>query len=398
MPQPFRRPTARLFVSVSIFFLTTAILFAAAPTIRAGDAQDFPEPVTAAMSTLIERIQDRGSIETQDLLPLLRFARDTAFTRDDWDVPNLLNATGGYYGYGIASPVGRIINHIYHSELPPSLFHPSVVRIGKWSEEPEENIPVLWKNLEEGQVVVVRGEELEENTPDVNTGGYYTYQTDRMIVLVAHEEEKYLLSVSKQKDESSVGRKGVVIGDDQDWNYFYTDEEGLTTSGLGWVNSYMFDSFSVTVLSADPAAPERSRHAMFKWVRAGWSGMNMVRPSHVRNGCQRFAQSLVRLMESDELPEIDALIAMSKRVRAMDEQEVLRTLEPYIESLRETASEDSILSRRSFQRLLNQDHPLEHYSLYAKQSLVMKEFLKASVGLPALLAVNQDEVLVSFLR
>ncbi|WP_031387802.1 hypothetical protein [Desulfonatronum thiodismutans] len=398
MPQLFRFPKARPSVSVAAFLLTTAILFATASTIRAGDAQDFPEPVASAMSTLIERIQDRGPIETQDLLPLLRFARNSVFTRDDWDVPNLLNATGGYYGYGIAAPVGRIINHIYHSELPPSLFHPSVVRVGKWSEEPEENIPELWKNLEEGQVVVVRGRELEENTPDVSTGGYYTYQTDRMIVLVAHEGEKYLLSVSKQKDESSVGRKGVVIGDDQDWNYFYTDEEGLTTGGLGWVNSYMFDSFSVTVLSADPVDPERTRHAMFKWVRAGWSGMNMVRPSHVRNGCQRFAQSLVRLMESDDLPEIEALIAMSKRVQAMDEQEVLRTLQPYIESLREAASEDSVLSRRSFQRILNQDNPLEHYSLYAKQSLVMKEFLKASVGLPALLAVNQDEVLVSFLR
>ncbi|WP_146164821.1 hypothetical protein [Desulfonatronum sp. SC1] len=398
MPKSTRRPTAHLYVSVAAVFLATTILFATASIIRAGDAHDLPEPATQAMSTLIERIQDRGPIETQDLLPLLRFARDTAFTRDDWDVPSLLNATGGYYGYGISSPMDRIVEHIYHPDLPPSFFHPSVVRVGKWSEEPEENIPDLWNNLEEGRIVVIRGQELEENTPDVNTGGYYTYQTDRMIVMVNHEGEKYLLSVSKQADQSNVGRKGVVIGDDQDWNYFYTDEEGLTTGGLGWVNSYMFDSFSVTVLSADPTAPDRSRHAMFKWVRAGWSGMNMVRPNHVRNGCQRFAQSLVRLMESDELPELGVLVAMSKRVRAMDELEILRTLQPYIESLRETAPEDSILSRRSFQRILNQDNPLEHYSLYAKQSLVMKEFLKASVGLPALLAVNQDEALVSFLR
>ncbi len=398
MPTPLRRPTARLFVSVAAFFLTTTILLATTSTSRAGDAQVFPEPVTAAMSALIERIQDRGPIETQDLLPLLRFTRDTAFTQDDWDVPSLLNATGGYYGYAVSSPVDRIVEYIYHPELPSSLFHPSVVRIGKWSETPEGNIPKLWRNLEEGRVVVLRGQELEECTPDVNTGGYYTYQTDRMIVMVNHEGEKYLLSVSKQQDQSGVGRKGVVIGEDKDWNYFYTDEEGLTTGGLGWVNSYMFDSFSVTVLSADPAAPGRTRHAMFKWLRAGWSGMNMVRPNHVRNGCQRFAQSLIRLMESDNLPDPDALAAMSKRVQAMDEQEVLRTLQPYIKNLQKVGSEDSILSRRAYQRILNQDNPLEHYTLYAKQSLVMKEFLKNAVGVPALLAVSQDDVLVSFLR
>ena len=398
MSQLFRCPKARPSVSVAAFFLGITILFATASTIRAGDAQDFPEPVASAMSMLIERIQDRGPIETQDLLPLVRFARNTVFNRDDWEVPGLLNATGGYYGYAVSSPVDRIVKYIYHPELPPSLLHPSVVRVGKWLEDPEENIPELWSNLEEGRIVVVRGQELEENTPDVNTGGYYTYQTDRMIVMINHEGEKYLLSVSKQADQSSVGRKGVVIGEDWGWNYFYTDEEGLTTGGLGWVNSYMFDSFSVTVLSADPVDPDRTQHAMFKWVRAGWSGMNMVRPNHVRNGCQRFAQSLVRLMESDNLPEPDALVAMSKRVRAMDEQEILRTLQPYIENLRKVASDDAILSRRSFQRILNQDNPLEHYTLYAKQSLVMKEFLKASIGLPALLAVGQDEVLVSFLR
>ncbi|WP_052812766.1 hypothetical protein [Desulfonatronum thioautotrophicum] len=365
---------------------------------QAADSENLPEDVALALGTLIDRAQDKDSVTIQNLRPLLDFAQKTAPLRDDWEVPTLHNATGAYYGYTIATPVERIVEHIYHPELPPSLFHPSVVRVGKWFEQPEENIPQLWEKLEEGHVKVIRWEELEENTPDVNTGGYYTYQTDRMIILAAHEGKKYLLSVSKQQEESSVGRKGVVIGDDQDWNYFYTDEEGLTTGGLGWVNSYMFDSFSVTMLSADPAAPEHSRHAMFKWVRAGWSGMNMVRPSHVRNGCKRFAQSLVWLMESDKLPELNTLVAMSARVLAMDEQEALNTLQPYIENLRDLSSADSVLSRRSFQRILNQDNPLEHYSLYAKQSLVMKEFLKASVGLPALLAVYLDDVLVSFLH
>ena len=390
----------RFSLTVAALFLAAALCFGfSPPSVRAENGNGLPDAVTASLTAMIERVQDHGSVDIADVAPLLLFARDTALTRDDWDLPGLLNATGGYHGYEIAAPVDRIVEHIYHPELPPSIFHPSVVRVGKWTAEPEQmDIPLLWNDLGENQVVVVHGQGLEENTPDVNTGGYYTYRTHRMIVLINHEGEKYLLSVSKQADQSSVGRKGVVIGDDRDWNYFYTDEEGLTASGLGWVNSYMFDSFSVTVLMADPAAPDRARHAMFKWVRAGWSGMNMVRPSHVRNGCQRYAQSLVRLMESDKLPHLDALVAMSRRVRAMGEQEVLLSLHSYIENLRKISSEDSVLSRRSFQQLLARDNPLEHYSLYAKQSLLMKELLKASIGAPALLAVDQDEVLVSLLR
>jgi len=390
---------ARVLRRLAMSCLTaTALSFFVPLALHADERVSIPEDVASSLTTLIDRVQGLHSLQAEDIMPLLDFARDTAPTRDDWDVPDLRNATGGYYGYGIAAPVDWIVERIYHPDLPPSFFHPSVVRVSKWMDEPKENIPERWKGLEEGQLVTIRGKGLEENTPDVTTGGYYTYHNDRLVVLLRQQDKKYLLSVSKQTDESTVGRKGVVIGDDQDWNYFYTDEQGLTARGLGWVDSYMFDSFSVSVLAADPDDPKRSRHTMFKWVRAGWSGMNMVRPSHVRNGCQRFAQSLIRLMESADTPDLDTLVAMSRRVQAMDEQEIQQTLQPYIENLRDVGSADPTLSRRSFQRLLHRDNPLEHYPLHAKQSLVMKEFLKTSLGMPALLTVNQDEILVSFLR
>lgn len=359
--------------------------------------KELPETVSTSLAALVQRVQDRGEIMLGEVAPLLDFAKNTALSNDNWKVENFHEATGAYFGYTIASPVDRIVKYLYHPELPPSIFHPSVVRVGKWNEQPSEDIPALWHDLPENAVVPVYGQETEENTPDVTTGGYYTYQTNRLILLVNHGGEKYLLSISKQKDQSSVGRKGVVIGDDADWNYFYTDEEGLTKGGLGWVNSYMFDSFSVTVLSADKSDPERSQHVMFKWVRAGWSGMNMVRSGHVREGCQRYAQSLIKLMESDRLPDIETFQAMTRHVQDMDRLELSRTLGPYIENLRNISVEDPVLSRRSFQRLLAEEDPLEHYSDYALQSLVMKEFLKTTLGMPALLTLTHDKILASLI-
>ncbi|SDB18753.1 hypothetical protein SAMN05660653_00933 [Desulfonatronum thiosulfatophilum] len=357
--------------------------------------KELPEAVSTSLATLVQRVQDREAVMLVNAIPLLDFAKNTALSRDNWKVEDFMEATGAYFGYSIASPVDRIVKYLYHPELPPSIFHPSVVRVGKWDEGPSEDIPALWQDLHENAVVAVYGQETEENTPDVTTGGYYTYHADRLILLINHGGEKYLLSISKQRDQSSVGRKGVVIGDDADWNYFYTDEEGLTKGGLGWVNSYMFDSFSVTVLSADKSDPERTQHVMFKWVRAGWSGMNMVRSGHVRSGCERFSQSLIKLMESDRLPDIETFQSMTRHVRAMDRRELSRTLQPYIEKLREMSAEDTVLSRRSFQRMLAEDDPLEHYSDYALKSLVMKEFLKKSIGIPAMLTMSHDDVLAS---
>ena len=44
---------------------------------------------------------------------------------------------------------------------------------------------------------------------------------------------------------SNIGRKGCVVGDDANWNYLYSDETGLTKTGLGWVDSYMYDAHSI---------------------------------------------------------------------------------------------------------------------------------------------------------
>lgn len=377
----------------TVLILSASLIANAGPTDRAPDQEPgaLPAGVVQTLSLLVDAAQDKQSSVSHDSLSaLLEFTANTALTRDDWEVEGLHGATGAYYGYRIGTPVEKIVARLYHPGLPPSLFHPSVVRTGTWKREPVENIPEIWSALQDDQTVfAVRGMEREENTPDVNTGGYYTYETDRLILMLSHHGEKYLVSVSKQTDKSTVGHKGVVLGEDSEWNYYYLDEQGLTLGGLGWVNSYIFDSFSVTVLSACPDHPGQSRHVMFKWVRAGWSGLNMVRTGHVRDGCIRFAQSLTRLMESDQLPDIKTIAAMVDHVQAMDQDQLERALSSYVKGLQSLSEVDPVLSRRAFRSVL-QDDPLEHYSLEARQSLVMKEFLKESIGMPTLLTLPED--------
>ncbi len=348
-----------------------------------------PADVSQTLALLVDAVQTKQAVDVDELLPLLNFVRNTATSEADWEIDNLHGATGAYHGYEISSPVEKIITYLYQPGVPSSLFHPSVVRVGAWEKEPQQNVPLIWEQLNDMEIQAVYGMEKEENTPDTNTGGYYSYNTDRLLLLLRKGDAKYLISVSKQIDRSSVGRKGVVLGDDADWNYYYSDEEGLTRGGLGWVNSYIFDSFSVTVLSACQSDPARSQHLMFKWVRAGWSGINMVRTEHVRDGCRRFAQSLTKLMESDFLPDVYTIIAMSDHILSMDQVGLEKTLEPYVSALRVMSAKDPVLSRRPFKSLVD-ENPLKHYSLQAKQSLIMKEYMKASIGMPALLTLNGD--------
>ncbi|MCK7512387.1 MAG: hypothetical protein MZV70_55675 [Desulfobacterales bacterium] len=123
---------------------------------------------------------------------------------------------------------------------------PSSLRSTAWTrtEQPWPALPRLWEQIpKEGRPLVVRGEEVVENTPDLFSGSYYRYRpaphADRLRLRAAR---RTVISISRQADASDVGKKGYTVGKDDDWTYFYSGEPGLTLGGLGWVKCRMFDS------------------------------------------------------------------------------------------------------------------------------------------------------------
>ncbi|HDQ40966.1 MAG TPA: hypothetical protein ENN39_08080, partial [Desulfonatronum sp.] len=165
-----------------------------------------PADVSQSLAMLVDAVQTKQPVGVDELSPLLHFVHNMAPTHADWEIENLHGATGAYFGYEISSPVEKIIAYLYQPGLPSSLFHPSVVRVGAWEEEPQTNIPLIWKNLQDGEIHAVYGMEREENTPDTNTGGYYSYNTDRLLLLLRQDGNSSLISISRQTDQSSVGR------------------------------------------------------------------------------------------------------------------------------------------------------------------------------------------------
>jgi hypothetical protein len=82
-------------------------------------------------------------------------------------------------------------------------------------------------------------------------------------------------------DVSDVGKKGYVMGTDDDWDYFYSGKPGLTIPALGWVKSYMYGSSGINIYEEIDPQAGKVRCAVFKWLRAGWSGVNMVRRVYI---------------------------------------------------------------------------------------------------------------------
>jgi len=146
----------------------------------------------------------------------------------------------------------------------------------------------------------------------------------RTLIQLNHKGHHVLVSISKQMGTSNVGKKGVILGNDNDWNYYYSDEAGSTITGLGWAKSYIYDYFSVSVFVESGTASTIVRTGIFQWLRAGWSGINFVKPGHILSGLKRFARDYKMIMESPRLPALNKIISAYQILSNMTASDLIK--------------------------------------------------------------------------
>jgi hypothetical protein len=326
------------------------------------------------------------AFDPQKVAGLLDFVASPKGANAQLDPGKRDNATGAYFFFNVNAPLAKVLKYGYNPRIPAYVTLPTVVRFGGWRVKPDGPFDSLWERV--GQVrepVVLRGVEYEEITPDLTTGGYYRYDMDRFMVLVNHRGREFFLSVTGQQKPSSVGRKGAIIGPDTDWNYFYSGQRGLSTTGLGWVSSYLYDAYSVAILFEPAPGKGQTRYVTFKWLRAGWGGINMVKRDNILEGCRRFAQGFRKVLESPQLPEADHLGDTYARIKGLPDQELSARLQPVGKALKALCRTDPALARSDFQELIDSGEYLSGMSREEREQLLMTEAVKLALGKKSLL-------------
>lgn len=259
-------------------------------------AQGGPEPPSADRDVLAEFAQRTAPCPTTPA----RFK----------DMP------GAVHTFEVHANLQTILATQYNQDIPSSMIMPSSVRCTKWLQvegQPQATLPDLAEMFANGtKSVMIRGLEQETNTPDLFTGSYYTYRQHRLLYLhVPAQGAPFLLSITAQKGRSDVGHKGQVLGKDNLWTYLYFGEKGVNKLGLGWVDSFIDDSASVT-LYTQSAPGSATRVTTLKWLEAGWLGMNMVKPKHIKAGLKRFAQGLTTVLQAPKRPAPPVLARVAR--------------------------------------------------------------------------------------
>jgi hypothetical protein len=257
----------------------------------------------------------------------------------------------------------------------------------------------IWKSLSTlDKPLVLRGREYEVTTPDTSTGGYYRYDLDRLTILLQHRSSPLLISVSKMTRPSDVGKRAVIV-DDPNWTYFYSGEKGLSPAILKWMDTYIYDTASVMIFR--PAGNNRNvtNVTLFKWLNAGWLGMNMVKPDHIRAGSKRFIENLKYVMESQDMPDDETLAQKYNQMRNLPDKNLDTLIKSYARNFEQYAMKHNELSEDRFSRLIRNGGYAQILNREERVGVLMVEFLKSQFGKQPLidfgLAGSEDEDLVS---
>lgn len=340
------------------------------------------KPVFEYLLTLTDNTSQQP-FNADQVLPILDFVTSTKTPNDKYTMGSRNGGSSAYYEFEIKASLNDMVALAYSDKIPSYVTAPSSIRRAHWVEVDgkQQPFPDLVKALGEiSNPVTVRGVEFIENTPDATSGAYYAYQLDRMLIVMQYKGQPVLISMSNQIDKSNVGKKGLVLGSDDHWNYIYTGEKGCTKRGLSWADSYMYNSSSIIVYyQANTPAP-KVICGTFKWLKAGWAGINLVQPQHLRDGIARFATTYKAIIESPALTNVSEINNMYDQIGMLSTEDLRSKSRLYFEQLAKRYQSNNKLARKWLKKFSDDKNYVDSMSRDEMQAIVSVEYLKHLLG------------------
>ena len=326
---------------------------------------------------------DRSRFDPEQIRHLLEFVATPKNNGNLYHAGKLNGGPSAYHDFSIQKKLQDILHIAYDPDIPSVMTSPSSLRLSRWKEvegKPQP-LPRFWELISDFQSpLMVTGVEYTVNTPDVHSGTYYEYDLERTLILSKYQGKNVFISMSKQPQCSDVGKKGLVVGPDQDWEYLYSDQPGVGRSGLGWVRSYMYDSMGIIIYyETDPGKP-LTRFAVFKWVRAGWKDINFVKRSHIHNGLLRFASDFTAILENPDLPEPSLLARSCANIRSLSDEQLRSIVEEHLEAIAQISRQEKLLPEATIVQMLQNRQYIEGLTRDEMEHLVSLVYLKQLLG------------------
>jgi hypothetical protein len=290
----------------TIALLVLSITGAAAAT--SDQTLYLPLQVSTALHSMLDLVDKDGEVtlDNRQIESLVDFLGTTKSDDGIYRADASFGAPSAFHQFSVNAGLQQIVDYTLDANIPSFFFWPSSLRLTRWTKVDggDEQFDRLKAASHQSDAsFTFRAAEHVTITPDQHTGAYYSYDVNKIIILCPYRQGRVLVNIYKQQAPSAVGRRGWVLGKDDDWSYLYTQDKGLNLKGLGWADTYMYDSFGVTVYYQPSLGKPVVTSGVFSWVRAGWAHINMVEPRHIHDGLVRVALAFKEVLEDPKLPD-----------------------------------------------------------------------------------------------
>ncbi|MGA8279857.1 MAG: hypothetical protein WB853_03090 [Desulfobacterales bacterium] len=326
---------------------------------------------------------DGETFQVDKISALMRFVAGAKDPHVLYHAGTFNGTVSAYHECDIHRSLSQILQLTYNPDIPSVVTMPASIRLSHWTDidTPEHALPKLWESLPVLKAPqFISGVEHIVNSPDQNSGAYFEYDLYRTLILMKHEGHPVFISLSRQKGVSDVGKKGVIIGADDNWDYLYTGQAGVSYAGLGWVKSYMYDSYSVSFYVETNAALPTVRFGVFKWLRAGWAGINLARPPHIFSGLERFVKSFKKVLENPRLGDVTAVSLDFANIKRLSNEDQRKIIEGYLAEIEKKCRLEREFSEDQLNDLFKDRHYLDGLTKEERQSLIALAYVKNLLG------------------
>jgi len=130
---------------------------------------------------------------------------------------------------------------------------------------------------------------------------------------------------------------------------------------------------------------------LFKWLNAGWAGMNVVKRSHIYDGSLRYTRSFKKVVESDDLTPEAVVLGMSGVVNMSDiEMDVL--IRQYAKNFETRFKNDPKLDSSDYAEIIADGGYAKVLDKEGRRSVLALEKLKGMLGMETLVSVGSGPV------
>ena len=358
-----------------LFFLTRSM------ALEGLEKKKVPDALNPGLDHLLALVSpdNKATFDPRRIEKILDFILSPKSHRTLYYADKKFGANSVYYEFDIRSDLNHILQYAFNPEIPSYALRPSSMRLSYRIDINSQThpLPKFWNFLSSPDFpITFRGIEHIEITPDLNTGAYFKYDIDEMLILCKHQGRNLFISISKMKEKSDVGKKGLVLGKDEDWHYFYSGQIGLSKTGLGWVNSYMYDSFSVSFYYEVDEKRPLVRRGTFKWLKAGWANLNMVTTKHIHRGLERFARDYKAILEYPSLPKAPELASIFSNYEKLTLDDLRKKIENHINTLKRLLGDEK-RDYKNFSEQIKSGRYLNQMTRQEMKAVLIKENMKS---------------------